>query len=130
MSGVGLRRLFPSDLSDEHLTMLNRAVHLAPDATIERWLEWIVGGMMALYEFTGGPIGIVGLVRRPDCIWVELATGQGLAAISKDMVRLLRTVPEVGDLPLMMLVSDPRLERLYARRGAKRLGTLMRYEGG
>jgi hypothetical protein len=126
-SDVGLRRLFPQELSDKHLTMLNHAVSLTPDATMDKWLRWLVDDKLRLYAVGEG---LVGLMRMPEAVWVELAVGPGLAKRSKSMVETLRQLPEVGDLPLMMLVSDPRLERLYAKRGAIRLGVLMRYEGG
>lgn len=126
---VGLRRLFAQDLSDEHLTMLNHAISSTSEATVEGWLTMIVDGTMGLYEFTGGPVGLIGFKRTPDAVWVEIITGRGLAQIAKQIPKIIRSLPEVGDQPLTMLVPNPRLERLYAWQGAKRLGVLMRYTG-
>lgn len=126
---VGFQRLFPKDLTDEHLTMLNHAIRSTSEATVEGWLVALVDGSMRLYEFTGGPVGLIGIMGRPGVIWVEIMTGKGLCRVAKQIFGALRQLPEVGDLPIVMLVPDPRLERLYAWRGAKRLGTLMRYTG-
>lgn len=130
MSDVGLQRLFPPDLSDDHLTMLNHAIKSTSEATVEGWLKAWIEGEMRLYEFVGGPTGLIGLMRRPECIWIEIMTGRGLNKIPKRILKCIRALPEVGPIPVVMLVPDARFERIYKWAGAKRLGTLMRFTGG
>ena len=109
--------------------MLNRAVKSAVDGDVNKWLEWFVLGTMGLYEVVGGPKGLFGLLQRENCVWVEIATGEGLIAIADEVPRMIQELPEVGGAPLEMLVPNKALVRLYERHGATVLGTHMRYGG-
>jgi hypothetical protein len=112
--------------------MLNHAVSSAVHSTIEDWIVGIVDGTLGLYEYTGGEAkGLLGLVQRPNGVWVELVIGEGLVALcaGRQFSKMIRQLPEVGDQPIEMLITNKRLVPIVERYGAKPLGTLMRFTG-
>lgn len=116
------KRLFLPDLTDEHLTLLQRAAILTPDGkTAHDWIAEIAEGTLALFEVPGG---VIGLKREPKQIFVELLAGKGL-----DGNGIKRTVLELANgNPVEGFVVNPAAVRLYQRFGFKPVGTFMRFD--
>ena len=119
------QRLFLQDLTPRHLTWLLKAVKWCHDVTIDDWLQGLQEGIIAFYEIEGK--GMIGLGRRPECIFVEFLVGENLRPLTEDIVSWLDTVR--GTKPLEMMVTRPALIRYYERLGFQPLAMWMRYDG-
>jgi hypothetical protein len=116
------KRLFLADLTDQHLTYLQRAAMIGGKEARE-WVGEIAEGSLALYEVPGG---IIGLKHEPKQIFVELLAGEGMTPYGREIVAAVRDL--AGDQGVEAFVVDPRAVRLFRRFGFQPTGTYMRLQ--
>jgi hypothetical protein len=129
---VGLTRLFLPDLSDEDLQFLDEAVkvHPDPEVSLTGWIDILTAGHMGMYRIEGeGARGLLGLIKRPDHIFIEFICGRGLMKIAQEIVPAIKALPEAKNFQrLECMVSHPALAELYEKCGWKRMAVWMRHD--
>ena len=115
-----MKRLFLSELSDQHLTWLQKAIEFSNGVKMEDWLEDWQGGELEVFEVING---IVGLRRTRLGVFVEFLAGSDMRGSARD---ILAAVKDVAGGEVEAFVTRPGLVRFYERLGFKSLGTTMR----
>lgn len=115
-----MKRLFLSDLTDQHLTWLQKAIDFSNGVKMEDWLKDWSDETLAVFEVTNG---IVGLRRTHLGVFVEFLAGSDMRGSARD---ILAAVKETAGGEVEAFVTRPGLVRFYERLGFKSLGTTMR----
>ena len=123
------KRLFLQDLTDQHLTLMLRAVEWCYDVKIEEWLERCENGKLAIYELEGK--GLIGLQRFNGRIFIEFVVGSGLKPLGPDIIAWIKEMCGECEIDLLVGNSRPGLMRYYERvLGFRPVATWMRYSHG
>lgn len=115
-----MKRLSLEELTDQHLTWLQKAIEFSNGTKMEEWLEDWQSGKLAVFEVTNG---IVGLRSTRLGIFVEFLAGSDMRGSAHSILAAIR---EEAGAPVEAFVTRPGLVRFYERLGFKSLGTTMR----
>lgn len=115
------RQLHLSDLTDQHLLLMQRAAVLAPQPV--DWIADIAENRISVYEVSGG---IIGLRKEPKQVFVEFLAGRDMRPHTKEILQAVRALAKG---PVEGFVVSPALVRFYKKLGFSPVGTYVRLEG-
>lgn len=122
---IHTKRLFLADLSPKHLTMLQRGVEWCHDCTVEKWLEDINSGLLALFEVE--EVALIGLRKLTDRVWIELLVGRGIKKYGPEALEWVCSLHP--GLPVELGASRDGLLRYYQRTlGFRPVNVIMRLD--
>lgn len=118
------KRLLLQDITDEHLTHLQKVASLVGKDARE-WIKEIAEGTLALFEVPGG---VIGLKPEGKHIFVELLAGCHMKEHAEEILASVRELAE--GRPVEGFVVNPAVARFYRRLGFVPVGTFMRLDDG
>jgi hypothetical protein len=114
-----VKRLGLDELTDEHLRLIKDAEGYG-ETQAEDWIMMAGQGQMEIWEHPEG--GIIGLRKDEKRLYIDFLAGKKL--VNSGLREWLRE--RADGLPIEGCVMNPRLIPLYARLGARVIGTYMR----
>jgi hypothetical protein len=114
-----MKRLVLEDLTDEHLRLIKVAEGYGETKAVD-WIILIGTDQMEVWEHPEG--GILGFRKDDKRLFIDFLAGKKL--VNSALREWL--LAQAGGLPVEGCVMNPRLIPLYARLGAKIIGTYMR----
>jgi hypothetical protein len=116
---VGFKRLFLKDLTPDHLLLMNKAVDWGVDVTT--YFPLVLADHMRLYEVEGG---LIGIVRRSDCLFIEFVIGKGLIRRIGELLPKIQAL--APGLPIECQTHRRGLIRIFSRVGFLPKALIMR----